>query len=118
VERFKSVKKGNICIFVLAGVLAVVGCRKQDIRTVTVSVPDMKNRACAKVIVDALSRQMGVKTPALRCDMDSRTVEVSYDSLFVAKKNIEFTIADVGFSANEVPANTNAAASLPPDCFL
>lgn len=110
-------KKGNICIFVLAGVLAVVGCRKQDVRTVTVSVPEMRNRACAKVIGDALSRQMGVKPTKLKFDLSTRTVDVPYDSLFVAKKNIEFTIADAGFSANEVPANTNAASSLPPECF-
>ncbi len=109
---------GYICILALAGVLAVAGCRKQDIRTVTVSVPELHNRACAKVVGDALSRQMGVQREKLTFDLSLRTVEVSYDSLLVAKKNIEFTIADVGFSANEVPGNTNAAAKLPAECLM
>ncbi len=108
----------TLCIIALAGVLAVAGCRKTDIRTVTVSVPDMRNRACAKIIGDALSRQMGVKPEKLKIDLNTRTVEVTYDSLFVAKKNIEFTIAEAGFNANEVPANTNAAASLPAECLM
>ena len=61
---------------------------------------------------------MGVKPQKLRFDLDARLVEVTYDSLFVARKNIEFTIADAGFNANEVPANSEAAASLPPECRL
>lgn len=105
------------CIIVLAGVFAFAGCRREDIRTVTVSVPELRNKACAKVIGDSLSRQMGVKPERLKFDLTSKTVDVTYDSLFVARKNIEFAIADVGFQANEVPANTNAAAALPPECF-
>jgi copper chaperone CopZ len=113
-----SVKRMILCLIAAAGVLAVAGCRKQDIRTVTVSVPDMRNRACANIIGNALSQQMGVKPKEMKFDVDLRTVEVSYDSLFVAKKNIEFAIADVGFAANEIPANTNAAARLPAQCRM
>lgn len=109
---------GFLCIFALVGVLAVAGCRKQDIRTVTVSVPELQNRACARIVGDALSQQMGVQREKLKFDLSTRTVEVSYDSLLLARKNIEFAIADVGFSANEVPANTNAAAKLPPECRM
>lgn len=105
------------CIFVLAGIFAFAGCRREDIRTVTVSVPELRNRACAKVIGDSLSKQMGVKPEKLKFDLSSSTVDVTYDSLFIAKKNIEFAIANVGFQANEVPANTNATAALPPECF-
>lgn len=110
-------KMRDCCIIVLAGMFVFAGCRKEDIRTVTVSVPELRNTACAKIIGDSLSKQMGVKPEKLKFDLTSRTVDVTYDSIFIARKNIEFAIADAGFKANEVPANTNAAAALPPECF-
>lgn len=105
-------------MLLFAGVLAVAGCRKQDVRTVTVSIPEMHNSACVRIVGDALVKQMGVKPDALMFNLEQKTVMVTYDSLIIARKNIEFAIADVGFSANEVPADTNAAAALPPECRL
>lgn len=96
-----------------AGCLWTAGCRKQDMRTVTVKVPGLKNQECARIIQDAFIRYPGIKT--VQPDVAAREVRVTYNSMVIAIKNIEFIIAQAGFDANDIPANTNAAAALPPD---
>ncbi len=90
------------------------GCRQQDLRTVAVKVPAMHNAACARLIQDAFMRQPGIKS--VRPDVDRREVAVTYDSMVIAIKNIEYTIAGAGFDANAIAADPQAAAALPPDC--
>ncbi len=102
--------------FLLAGLLTAAlcwtaGCRKQDLRTVTIQVPALKNQECARIIQDAFIRHPGIKT--VQPDVAARTVRVTYNSMVIARKNLEFIIANAGFDANDDPANTNAAASLP-----
>ena len=63
-----------------------------------------------------MNRIQGVLPDQTRVDLEKRAVTVTYDSLLTALKNIEFTIANAGFQANEVPANTNAVNALPPEC--
>jgi hypothetical protein len=36
--------------------------------------------------------------------------------MVIALKNIEFTIAEAGFDANDTKARSNAVAALPPEC--
>ncbi|MBU4200726.1 MAG: heavy-metal-associated domain-containing protein [Verrucomicrobia bacterium] len=104
----------------LAGILAVLillglsACRKQDIRTVVIKVPGMKNPACTKLIQDAFLRQPGIQS--IRPDFQNRELTITYNSMVVALKNLEFTIAGVGFDANNIKAFTNAVAGLPPEC--
>lgn len=104
----------------LVGILLLsaltVSCRKQDIRTVTVRVPEMKNKACAQIIHNVLCKVHGVQGDKIQIDLTSRTVTVTYDSLKLALKNIEFDIAGAGFRANEIPAKPEAVKALPPEC--
>ncbi|MDD5484111.1 MAG: heavy metal-associated domain-containing protein [Kiritimatiellae bacterium] len=104
---------GLLALMMLAGIL-LCACRQQDIREITVKVPGLKNQACAKIIQDAFIRQPGVV--AVRPDFQKRELGVTYNSMVIAIKNIEFTIAAAGFDANDTPAQTNAAAALPPEC--
>lgn len=90
-------------------IVCLAGCRKQDVRTAVISVPGMTNAACAQTIQDAFMRQPGIK--AIRPDFQQRTLTVTYDSMVIARKNIEFTIAGAGFNANDIPASTNAPAA-------
>ncbi len=95
----------------------MVSCRRSDIRTVELKVPEMKNSACATIIVKALEASTGVQPGSnIKVDLASRTVVVSYESLVTALKNVEFAVANAGFAANEVPANQDAAKKLPPEC--
>ncbi len=110
--------KHLIC-FVLALALVVglsSSCRKRDMRTIVVQVPGMKGEVCKRIIVDALMRTPGVTPESVSADLEKRTVQVTYDSIFLARKNIEFAIADVGFKADDVPAKEDAAAKLPAEC--
>ncbi len=100
----------------IAGLLAAgccwaSGCRKQDMRTVTIQVPGLKDQECARIVQDAFIRYPGIKT--VQPDIAARTVRVTYNSMVIARKNLEFIIANAGFDANDIPANTNAAANLP-----
>ena len=108
-------KSTYLALFVgLAAMLSA--CRMQDVRTIRISVPAMRNPACTEVVRVALSKLQGVMGERTRFDLKRHTVTVSYDSLLLSLKNVEFAIADAGFAADEVPANTNAVAALPPEC--
>ena len=111
--------------------VAAPGCRQQDIRTVTVQVPAMKNEACAERVSEAVASELVsgagehanrqivrslVLSGAIVPDLANRTVIVRYDSLRLSLKNVEFAIADAGFEANNTPASAQAAAQLPPEC--
>ena len=97
--------------------MTLVSCRKHDVRTVLIHVPEMRNRACVDVVQDALSKVQGLQWNRTEIDLSRRTVTVTYDSMQMSLKNVEFAIADAGFRANNVPANEEAAAKLPDACL-
>jgi copper chaperone CopZ len=108
--------KTGFWILAVAGCLLSVSCRKVDLRTHTINTPGMKNEACAIVIRNSLEATAGVKKDSIETDLEARKVTVTYDGLILNLKNIEFAIADVGFQANEVPANQKAYDALPDVC--
>lgn len=96
-------------------------CRKHDYHTVTIRVPEMKNQACAEIVSKAAHGEVSKcravhPEKKMEIDLRARTLTVTYDSLKLALKNIEFAIAKAGFSTQEVPANKKAAAELPAEC--
>jgi len=103
-------------LFLIVLVLAAVSCRRHDIRTVLIRVPRMKNAVCVEEVRRALARVEGVRDAETAFDLDRRHVIVTYDSLRLSLKNIEFAIAEAGFAANEVPADEKARAALPEAC--
>ena len=96
--------------------LAVVSCRKDDIRTAAVHVPAMQSEECAQIIKTALAREQTIKKPDIDVSLESRMIFVKYNSLHRSVKNIEFTVAHAGFDANEVPADPEARQKLPDAC--
>ena len=113
-----AVRKGDLMCKMLLPIMlliiCLVGCRKHDMRTVVVAVPGLKNPAGAQIIQNAFMNQPGIK--AIQPDFQQRTLAVTYDSMVIARKNIEFTIAGAGFDANDIPAPTNVVAALPAAC--
>lgn len=91
-------------------------CRQHDYREIVMDVPEMKNDACVRIIAKSFVRAPGLNPESIRYDVPSRTIRMTYDSLLIAEKNIEFFVAKAGFSANSIPANAKAAAALPPEC--
>jgi len=100
----------------LALLCGIASCRKHDIRTVKIYVPGMKTAECAELVRNKLAKVPGVRPPSIRTDVRGRSVTVSYDSLFLSMKNVEFAVAELGFAANNIPANQDAAKALPAAC--
>jgi len=92
------------------------GCRTKDVRDGVISVPGMKNQACAQIITEAIARQQGVLRETMEVDYAKREVKFRYDSMQLAMKNIEHAVAEAGFQANEIPAYEKARENLPPEC--
>jgi copper chaperone CopZ len=123
-------KRISLALLALAA-LCCVSCRKQDIRTAVLEVPGMKNQSCADRIVKAVATELAagpaddatpqriqavVLSGAIKTDLDRKVVTVTYDSLRLSLKNLEFAAAKAGFAANNTPADPEAVKALPPDC--
>jgi copper chaperone CopZ len=98
--------------------MLLVSCRRHDYRTVKIDVPDMKNKACEEVVRRAIAGVPALQAEKTEIDPVGRTVTVSYDSIVLSLKNVEFAIADAGFAADDVPANAEAAKALPAECKI
>lgn len=81
--------------------LVLVGCRRVDERDFVVSIPSM-TEADAAVVTDALKGYAGIDKSSLVFDYTKKTLTLRYDSMQLAKKNIEMSIALAGFTANGV----------------
>ena len=82
----------------------------------SVVVPDMNDQDCADSIRDVLNEIPGIQEQLIEFDLQEKTVLVFYQSTSLSMKNIEFYIAEAGFTANEVPADKVAQAALPAEC--
>ena len=85
--------------------LAFAGCRQTDERDFTVTVPALVQKdaeAVSGVIREALAGCSGIDMSSLQFDSENHCVKLRYDSMQIAKKNIEMAIAKVGFEANGV----------------
>ena len=113
----------------LAMVWGLASCRRTDIRTVQIMVPDMKTPVGQERVISAVRNVPGVQTQSVGVDLDNAVVVVSYESLLLSKKNIEFAIAKAGFRVieivskpsgvmftNEIPADAEAQKNLPAEC--
>ena len=104
--RFSPTMNKVLCIFLVA-VLAMSGlsCRKRDLRTISIDVPQMTDEASAVKVMGICRSIHGVDPKTVELDRARRTVTVTYDSMKLSIKNIEFEIAVAGYQANDVPAN-------------
>jgi hypothetical protein len=108
--------KSKALLAFLGVVLIVAGCRLTDIRTVVIQTPGIRNEACAQRVRQALAQLRVVDPGKLVFNFTAGTVSVTYDSMLLARKNIELAINQAGFDANELPADPAAKAALPPEC--
>ena len=108
--------KRNILVGLAVVVLCIgqTGCFRNDIRTVSYSVPAMGSPECVKIIQNAIGSIDGIlyATP----DLGARTIAVTYDSTKLAIKNIEFVISGAGFDVDNTPGKPQPKAKLPDNC--
>ena len=88
-------------LFAVVLACALCGCRRTDVRAFTVSIPSM-TAADAPAIAGALAGYAVIDKSSLKFDPETKTLTLAYDSMQLAKKNIEISIAQAGFAANGV----------------
>ena len=84
-----------------AAVCLAVGCRRTDVREFEVNIPSLTAEA-EPAIRQSLSSFAGVEKASLRFDHQAKKLTLRYDSMQLAKKNIEMAIAKAGFTANGI----------------
>ena len=86
-----------VCLLVLscAALFLFAGCRRTDVREMTVSIPGLVEADKAK-IVEALSKYAGVEKDSYRWDMAAKTLTLRYDSMQIAQANIRYAIDEKG----------------------
>ena len=106
---------------VLAALLAAApaGCRRTDVRTFEIKVSGLTQKN-APGLVGALMAYEGVSDVAkiekdsISVDTEAGVVKVRYDSMKVAKKNLEMAIALAGYEANGVTPESVGAKRAEP----
>ena len=88
--------------------LALFGCRRADVRTVTIEIPDLAP-ANRQQVVDALSKYNGVEKDSFKWDFQAKTVTLAYDSLQVAQTNLRMAIEAKGLTVVYPPNTTGRA---------
>ena len=97
-----------LSVLILASSLLLPGCRREDVREMTVSIPGLAESNKATVVA-ALAKYGGVQKDSFRWDMKSKTLTLRYDSMQVAQANIRYAIAEKGLDT-VIPTNTTGRA--------
>jgi copper chaperone CopZ len=103
-----------LALLAVAMMVACASCRMSDVRTFTFKAPQVTGESCRKVVDEVLRKTDGVD--AEKTVYGVGTITVTYDSLKLARKNIEHAIAAAGFDVGETPANPAAREALPAEC--
>ena len=82
-------------LVILGLMMAVCGCRREDVREMTVLMPTLKESDRATV-EQALAKYDGVRKDSYRWDMGAKTLTLSYDSMKIAQSNIRYAIDEKG----------------------
>ena len=95
----KMIKVSAMAFAVLASLL--LGCRRTDVRDFEVSIPALTAES-EPAIRQSLAGFAGVEKSSLKFDLAAKKLTLRYDSMMLAKKNIEMAIAKAGYAANGV----------------
>ena len=71
------------------------GCRREDVREMTVSMPSL-TEAQKETVVAALAKYAGVKKDSYVWDLQAKTLTLKYDSMQIAQANIRYAIDEKG----------------------
>ena len=91
----------RVAVIVVAAICLAVGCSRTDVREFEVSIPAMTAES-EPAIRQSLASFGGVEKTSLKFDQKAKKLTLRYDSMQLAKKNIEMAIAKAGFEANGV----------------
>ena len=84
----------TVLIFAIS-ILLLSGCRREDVREMTVTMPGLTEANKAQV-VEALQKYNGVQKDSYVWDMNAKTLTLRYDSMQIAQANIRYAIDEKG----------------------
>ena len=84
-----------IVLALFAALAALGGCRREDVREMTVLMPELKAADKAKV-AESLAKYQGVLKDSYDWDMSAKTLTLKYDSMKIAQANIRYAIDEAG----------------------
>ena len=87
--------KHLLALTALTALTVLTGCRREDVREMTVSMPGLTEANKAKV-VEALAKYNGVQKDSYVWDMNAKTLTLRYDSMQIAQANIRYAIDEKG----------------------
>ena len=99
----------NRLVLAIILLASVAGCRRTDVREVTVSLPEL-NESSRQMVVQALSKCSGIQKDSYVWDMEKKTLTLRYDSMTTAQTNIRMTIAAKGVKVDFPPNNPSGKA--------
>jgi copper chaperone CopZ len=113
-------KKNTFGWMVVAVLLALgAGCFRNTVSEIELKIPAMRSEGCAQQVQATVARLgLGPEEAIreIRIDVNARTAWVKYDNVRLGRRNIEVAVRNSGFAVNDLPANEEARAKLPPEC--
>ena len=88
-------KPSCLLLLTFSVLLLLSGCRRTDVREMTVSMPELVEADKAKVVA-ALAKYAGVEKNSFKWDMSAKTLTLRYDSMQIAQANIRYAIDEKG----------------------
>jgi len=103
----KAAMTARTALFAAALAAALCGCRRTDVRDFEIKVPALTRENATKIVgslmvYDGVQDVAKLQKDSIVIDESAHTIKVKYDSMKVAKKNLEMAIALAGFEANGV----------------
>ena len=97
-----------LSVLIFASSLLLPGCRREDVREMTVSIPGLAESNKVTVVA-VLAKYGGVQKDSFVWDMKAKTLTLRYDSMQIAQSNIRYAIAEKGIDT-VIPTNTTGRA--------
>jgi hypothetical protein len=95
----------------LIAALLLAGCFRNDIRTVTYPIEQLRNPQGAQFLAQSLRGLNGIKE--FRPDLEKKTLTIIFNGKELYLKNIEYAIVKGGFDLPNWPAEAADKAKLP-----
>ena len=95
-------------ILLASSLVLLHGCRREDIREMTVEIPGLAESNKA-TIVAALAKYNGIQKDSYQWDLKAGTLKLRYDSMQIAQANIRYAIDEKGIAVS-FPSNTTGRA--------
>ena len=108
---FLHMKKQIQPLLLLVIALLISGCFRNDIRTVTFHIDQMRNLQAAEQIAQSLRVINGIQD--FQPNLEERTLTIVFNGRELYLKNIEYAIVKAGFSLPHWPADATDIAKLP-----